>query len=56
MFAMLADFAFKFDTDAFFKSLPNMGLGMLGIFIVTGIIVLTIGLLNFFTKPRKKDN
>ena len=56
MFPILADMAFKFDTDAFMKSLPTMGLGMLGIFIVTGVIVLTIGALNFFTKPRKKDN
>lgn len=56
MFPILADMAFKFDADAFMKSLPTMGLGMLGIFIVTGVIVLTIGALNFFTNPRKKDN
>ncbi len=56
MYPMLADLAFRIDTEAFLDSLPKMGLGMLGIFIVTGIIVLTIGALNFFTKPRKKDD
>ncbi|MBQ8383040.1 MAG: hypothetical protein IJX47_07550 [Clostridia bacterium] len=56
MNSVLADMAFKIDTEAFLDSLPTMGLGMLGIFIVTGIIVLTIAALNFFTKPRKKDN
>ncbi len=53
MYSVLADTAFKINVDAFLDSLPTMGLGMLGIFIVTGIIVLTVGALNFFTKPRK---
>lgn len=44
------------NVDAFFNSLPYMGMGMLGIFVVTGIIVLTIAALNFFTKPRKKKD
>ncbi len=54
MYPMLADFNFKIDVEAFLDSLPKMGLGMLGIFMVTGIIVLTIAALNTFTKPRKK--
>ena len=53
MYSVLADFAFKVDVEAFLESLPKMGFGMLGIFIVTGIIVMTVGALNFFTKPRK---
>ncbi len=54
LYPMLTDFSFKIDPEAFVDSLPTMGLGMLGIFIVTGLIVLTISALNFFTKPRKK--
>ena len=53
MYSVLADIGFKINVDAFLDSLPTLGLGMLGIFIVTGIIVLTVGALNFFTKPRK---
>lgn len=56
MFANLAGFGFQIDVGAFLDSLPKMGLGMLGIFIVTGIIILTIAALNFFTKPRKKKD
>lgn len=35
--------------DAFMQSLPVMGKGMLGIFIVTAIIVLSILILNKVT-------
>ena len=35
--------------------LAIMGKGMLGIFIVTGIIVLTVATLNFITQPRNKN-
>ncbi len=35
--------------DAFIQSLPVMGKGMLGIFIVTAIIVLSILILNKVT-------
>lgn len=45
----------EINVQQFLDSLPVMGMGMLGIFIVTGIIVLTIAALNFFTRPRKKD-
>ena len=55
MYPMLADFHFQINPNAFMDSLTTMGLGMLGIFLVTGVIVLTITLLNYFTKPRKKD-
>lgn len=44
------------NVQAFFDSLPIMGMGMLGIFIVTAIIVVTILALNFFTKPRNKND
>lgn len=55
MYPVLADMSFKINVEAFMDSLPTMGLGMLGIFIVTGIIVLTITALNFFTRPPKKN-
>ena len=38
------------NVDAFMKTLPIIGTGMLGIFIVTAVIVLMIGLLNKITK------
>lgn len=43
---------FEINVKQFLDSLPKMGLGMLGIFIVTGLIILTIVALNFFTKPK----
>ena len=36
-------------------SLPIMGKGMLGIFIVTSIIVVSTVLLNKFTAPKNKE-
>ncbi len=39
----------------FINALPVMGLGMVGVFIVTTIIVCVVGLLNFFGSV-KKDN
>ena len=39
--------------DYFLSSLPIMGKGMLGIFIVTAIVVLFVSLLNNI--PEKKD-
>ena len=42
--------------DNFVSTLPVMGKGMLGIFIVTAAIILTVVLLNKFTsKPPKKE-
>ena len=39
----------------FLKTLPIMGKGMLGIFLVTGVIILTMVLLNALTSPHKGD-
>ena len=44
------------NVDNFVSTLPVMGKGMLGIFIVTAAIILTVILLNKFTsKPPKKE-
>ena len=40
----------KLDTQAFLNSLVFMGEGMLGIFLVIGVIVLAVTLLGKFTK------
>ena len=40
------------DFNAMLDTLPIMG--MLGIFLVTGVIILTIVLLNRLTAPRKQ--
>ncbi len=42
------------DFNAMLDTLPIMGMGMLGIFLVTGVIILTIVLLNRLTAPRKQ--
>ena len=47
MFANL--YTFGINPEAFMDSLPTMGLGMLGIFIVTGVIIAVVSLLNLFT-------
>ena len=39
----------------FVEKLKYMGLGMLGIFVVIGLIIGTTVLLNYATKPRNKD-
>lgn len=39
--------------EAFLQSLPLMGKGMLGIFLVTGVIILAMVLLNKLTAGRK---
>lgn len=44
----------KFDPSAFIKGLPIMGKGMLGIFLVIGIIILCTVALNAIT-GKKKD-
>ncbi len=48
-----AAFQFGIYPEKFLESLPIMGKGMLGIFIVTGVIVLVVGALN--KMPEKKD-
>ncbi len=44
-----------FTPDSLSWSLPIMGKGMLGIFIVTAIIVIVTVVLNKATAPRKKN-
>ena len=39
----------------FVSNLKYMGFGMLGIFVVIGLIVVTTCVLNYATKPRNKD-
>ncbi|MBR3815607.1 MAG: hypothetical protein IKJ27_02650 [Clostridia bacterium] len=44
---------FVIDFEAFLSSLPLMGKGMLGIFLVTSVIVLFVNALN--NLPEKKE-
>lgn len=46
-------YQFAFTPDKFMSALPIMGKGMLGIFIVTGIIILTVAILNRATAKKK---
>lgn len=49
-------YKFAFTPDKFIDSLPIMGTGMLGIFIVMGIIILCVSGLNSLTsRSGKKD-
>lgn len=41
------------DVTAFLNSLPIMGKGMLGIFVVTLVMILGIYLLNRIFRPKK---
>lgn len=41
--------------DAFLDSLPLMGKGMLGIFVVTLVIILMISLLNKLTAAKQTE-
>ena len=41
------------NTAQFLSTLPIMGYGMLGIFIVTGVIILSIVILNRLTHKKK---
>ena len=43
----------EFNVQNFMESLPIMGYGMLGIFIVTAIIVSCIYVMNWLTKGKK---
>jgi hypothetical protein len=42
-----------FNFEYLLQSLPILGKGMLGIFIVTGIIILTVSVLNNVTNKKK---
>ena len=44
-----------FNVQFLLDALPIMGKGMLGIFIVTGVIILTVTVLNYFGNKPKKD-
>ena len=43
------------NVDAFLNSLPMMGKGMLGIFVVTLVIILMISLLNKVTASKQSE-
>ena len=45
----------SFNPEAFMNSLPMMGKGMLGIFVVIVVIYIVITLFNKAFKPRKKE-
>ena len=45
----------NFNIDAFLNSLPMMGKGMLGIFVVTIAIILMIALLNKVTAAKSEE-
>ena len=45
----------QINVQGFLDSLPIMGIGMVGIFIVTLIIVVVVSLLNKFTTPKNKQ-
>lgn len=42
--------------DAFLVSLPYVGKGMFGIFLVTALIIGSVALLNKLTNPKKKKD
>ena len=41
------------DVQAFLSTLPIMGLGMLGIFIVILAIMLSVKIMSYLTTPKK---
>ena len=43
----------NFSTERFFEALPYMGKGMLGIFVVIGVIIGMIVVLNKITTKKK---
>ena len=43
------------NVDLFLQTLPIMAKGLVGIFVVTGIIILSIYILNKATSRTKKD-
>lgn len=44
------------NVELFLETLPIMAKGLIGIFAVTGVIILSIVLLNKLTAPRKKND
>ena len=47
-------YQFAFTPDKFLDTLPIMGTGMLGIFVVMGIIIFCVSALNRLGAPKKK--
>ena len=45
-----------FDPSQFIINLKYMGLGMLGVFIIVGIIIAATYAIGELTTPRKSDN
>ena len=45
----------NFNPAAFVENLKYMGVGMLGIFIVIGVIILSVVVINKVTSPGKKN-
>lgn len=45
---------FEFHAISFVENLKYMGVGMIGIFIVIGVIILSVVALNKLTAPKKK--
>ncbi len=45
-----------FNVQALLDSLPYMGIGMLGIFVVTSLIVLVVNALNNIPEKKSKKN
>lgn len=43
----------QFSIEKFLASLPIMGISYLGIFLITGVIIVAVMALNFLTKPKK---
>lgn len=46
----------NFNPAAFVENLKYMGVGMLGIFIVIGVIILSVVVLNKVTAPKKNTD
>ena len=51
----VADMSIKWHPEEFLPNLKYMGIGMLCIFIVIGVIILSIYLINFFANRPKKE-
>ena len=52
MFPILTDLAFQFEPMAFLENLKHMGVGMLVIFVVIGLIILTTLLINWLFSDK----
>ena len=52
---MISEMINNADPMRFVDSLPYMGVGMLGIFLVMGILIIGTGVLNKVTNLKKKD-